>query len=132
MASEIESTTSIGYMTCIGSYFNDSRYNRLRLMFDVVPLPLDWPAEVNYHEAKAFCKWKGAEYRLTTEAEQHVLRSLPAFEAKTLETDPIYSADVIKRYNVNLAYGSSTVGFFCQYFDLHVLASGKFGRFFSP
>ena len=46
-------------------------------MFDLFPLPLDWPVEVNYHEAKAFCKWKGPEYRLPTEAEYHLMRSDP-------------------------------------------------------
>ena len=43
-------------------------------MFDVIDLPMDWPAEVNYHEAKAFCAWKGTGYRLPTEAEHHVMR----------------------------------------------------------
>lgn len=32
---------------------------RLRLMLEEVPMPWDWPVEVNYHEAKAFCQWKG-------------------------------------------------------------------------
>lgn len=30
----------------------------LRLMTEEVPMPWDWPVEVNYHEAKAFCNWK--------------------------------------------------------------------------
>ncbi len=46
---------------------------RLRLMFDVVDLPLDWPVEVNYHEAKAFCIWKGSDFRLQTEAEHNAI-----------------------------------------------------------
>jgi len=33
----------------------------LRLMTEEVPMHWDWPAEVNYHEAKAFCNWKKAE-----------------------------------------------------------------------
>lgn len=32
----------------------------LRLMTEEVPMPWDWPVEVNYHEAKAFCNWKAA------------------------------------------------------------------------
>lgn len=44
-----------------------------------MPLPLDWPVEVNYLEAKAFCNWKaattGSHIRLPTEAEWCVLRS---------------------------------------------------------
>ena len=43
-------------------------------MFDVISMPWDWPAEVNYHEAKAFCTWKGNGYRLPLEAEHHVMR----------------------------------------------------------
>ena len=43
-----------------------------------IPLPLNWPAEVNYLEAKAFCSWKSeqtsAYIRLPTEAEWYCLR----------------------------------------------------------
>ena len=50
---------------------------RLRLMTDVVAMPWDWPVEVNYHEAKAFCNWKkvstGLNYRLPTEDEWYRL-----------------------------------------------------------
>jgi len=37
----------------------------LRLMTEEVPMPWDWPAEVNYHEAKAFCNWKAQKTGLT-------------------------------------------------------------------
>lgn len=33
----------------------------LRLMCEEVPMPWDWPVEVNFHEAKAFCNWKAGE-----------------------------------------------------------------------
>lgn len=81
---------------------------KLRLIYDLVPLPLDWPAEVNFHEAKAFCAWMGPEYRLPTEAEECVLRGLPDFDPKNISTDPIYTESVKKLYNINLVYGSST------------------------
>ena len=49
----------------------------LRLMTDVVPMPWDWPVEVNCHEAAAFCGWKaetsGAAVRLPTEDEWYRL-----------------------------------------------------------
>jgi 5-histidylcysteine sulfoxide synthase/putative 4-mercaptohistidine N1-methyltranferase len=49
----------------------------LRLMTEEVAMPWDWPAEVNYHEAKAFCNWKRAEtglpVRLPTEDEWYRL-----------------------------------------------------------
>ncbi|MBN2717300.1 MAG: 5-histidylcysteine sulfoxide synthase, partial [Deltaproteobacteria bacterium] len=45
----------------------------LRLMTREIPLPLNWPVEVCYLEAKAFCNWKSAELkrkvRLPDEAE---------------------------------------------------------------
>jgi len=44
-------------------------------MFDVVDLPLCWPVEVNYHEAKAYCCWTGPDFRLLAEAEYHALRT---------------------------------------------------------
>ncbi len=50
---------------------------KLRLMTEEVPMPWDWPVEVNYHEAKAFCNWKqrdtGATTRLPTEDEWYRL-----------------------------------------------------------
>lgn len=50
---------------------------QLRLMTEVVDMPWDWPAEVNYHEAKAFCNWKaeitGQPVRLPTEDEWYRL-----------------------------------------------------------
>lgn len=50
---------------------------RLRLTLEEVPMPWDWPVEVNYHEAKAFCNWKrastGQPFRLPTEDEWYRL-----------------------------------------------------------
>ena len=33
---------------------------RQRLIFEVVELPLAWPAAVNAHEARAYCAWRTA------------------------------------------------------------------------
>jgi 5-histidylcysteine sulfoxide synthase/putative 4-mercaptohistidine N1-methyltranferase len=53
---------------------------RLRTMSEIVDMPWDWPVEVNYLEAKAFCNWlsrkTGKRLRLPTEAEWHRLRDL--------------------------------------------------------
>ena len=50
---------------------------KLRLMAEVVAMPWDWPVEVNYLEAKAFCNWKAAQtgesVRLPTEDEWYRL-----------------------------------------------------------
>lgn len=46
---------------------------QLRLMTKIIPMPWNFPAEINYLEAKAFCNWKsaktGKKLRLPTEAE---------------------------------------------------------------
>ncbi|CAJ1933810.1 unnamed protein product [Cylindrotheca closterium] len=55
---------------------------KLRTIFKVVDMPWDWPVDVNYYEAKAFCRWKTRKdgsptskpYRLLTEAEHHLIR----------------------------------------------------------
>ncbi|MFT5542515.1 MAG: 5-histidylcysteine sulfoxide synthase/putative 4-mercaptohistidine N1-methyltransferase [Glaciecola sp.] len=53
---------------------------RLRLMTEEVDMPWDWPAEVNYHESKAFCEWKseqtGQLIRMPTEDEWYRLCSV--------------------------------------------------------
>ncbi len=50
---------------------------KLRTMLEEIPLPLDHPVEVNYYEAKAFCRWfseqNNLEVRLPTEHEWHCL-----------------------------------------------------------
>lgn len=54
----------------------------LRAIFEVIPMQWDWPVDVNYYEAKAYCRWKMEKYepnsahpyRLLTEAEHHLLR----------------------------------------------------------
>jgi 5-histidylcysteine sulfoxide synthase/putative 4-mercaptohistidine N1-methyltranferase len=44
-----------------------------RSLAEEFPMPWSWPVDVNYHEAKAFCRWLGKErdqtIRLPTEAE---------------------------------------------------------------
>lgn len=79
-------------------------------MFDVVEMPKNWPVEVNYHEAKAFCKWKGQGFRLVTEAEHHALRDTTLDQIKSVQDDIIYQFDSLHpKVNHNLAFGSSTV-----------------------
>ncbi len=57
---------------------------QLRLMTEIVPMPWDWPVEVNYHEAKAFCNWKaqqtGLSIRLPTEDEWYRIYDVSGVE----------------------------------------------------
>ena len=52
---------------------------KLRLVAEEIDMPWNWPVEVNYLEAKAFCNWKsektGESYRLPTEAEWYKLHA---------------------------------------------------------
>jgi 5-histidylcysteine sulfoxide synthase/putative 4-mercaptohistidine N1-methyltranferase len=53
---------------------------QLRTMASVIDMPWNWPVEVNYLEAKAFCSWKAARtnlpLRLPTEDEWYRLRDV--------------------------------------------------------
>ena len=75
---------------------------QLRMMLEVIDMPWNWPAEINYLEAKAFCNWKseqiGSHIRMPTEAEWHRFRDL-------LDTDQPYW--VSAPGNINLEHGMS-------------------------
>jgi len=59
-------------------WLRDGENYQLRTMAQEIPMPWDWPVEVNYLEAKAFCNWKaqttGLPIRLPTEDEWYLLR----------------------------------------------------------
>ncbi|MFZ3230912.1 MAG: 5-histidylcysteine sulfoxide synthase [Pseudobdellovibrio sp.] len=61
---------------------------QLRTIFEIIPMPWDWPVEVNNHEAKAYAAWKEKKdqsklrYRLMTEAEHVAIR-------KEIKIDPV-------------------------------------------
>ncbi len=59
-------------------WIKDNGSWRLRTFVEEIAMPWDWPAEVNYLEAKAFCNWKSAKtgksLRLPTEEEWYLLR----------------------------------------------------------
>lgn len=91
---------------------------KLRTLFEVIDLPWDWPVEVNYHEAKAYCVWRaerdGSPRRLLSEAEHQALRGTRQRAAATagVESDPVMKYDGVAfarecGWNLNLACGSS-------------------------
>lgn len=86
---------------------------RLRTLFEVVDMPWDWPAEVNGHEAAAYCKWlserDGRPFRLPSEAEHNALRD----PVRGVGDDPVMCADGAtllreRGLNLNLGCGSSS------------------------
>lgn len=56
---------------------NNDSYN-YRSMTNIIPLPLNWPVDVNYLEAQAFCAWKSQQTNthitLPSEALWHALK----------------------------------------------------------
>lgn len=69
-----------------GQYFQ-------RNLLNEIPLPLSWPVEINYLEAKAFCEWKsqktGKYIHLPTEAQWHALNKSATHISKTIENGNI-------------------------------------------
>ena len=95
---------------------------KLRSTFEVIDMQWDWPALVNYYEAKAYCAWltakTGAEnpYRLLSEAEHQALRE-PAWRAaanwqsdddESLALDGVLNGDGLDNANLNLRFGSES------------------------
>ncbi len=58
---------------------NSAKDYRLKTMAREIDMPWDWPVEVNFLEAKAFCNWQakktGQPIRLPTEDEWHCMRN---------------------------------------------------------
>lgn len=74
-----------------------------RTMLKIIPMPWNWPVDVNELEAKAFANWKaektGKKIRLPTEAEWSVLRALVPEDQPTWDKAP---------GNINLEYFMSS------------------------
>jgi len=83
-------------------WFKQDNHYVQRNLLEEIPLPLNWPVEVNYLEAKAFCHWKSQQsdkhIRLPTEAEWQCLRN-------TIDDD-LVSWDKAPG-NINLEYYAS-------------------------
>jgi len=77
---------------------------KYRTMLEEIDMPWDWPVDVNYLEAKAFCNWlsakKGKPIRLPTEAEWYRL-----YDSHDLESQLEWKA---APGNFNLEYWASS------------------------
>ena len=75
-----------------------------RAMTEEIEMPLSWPVDVNYLEAKAFCQWKSEKenrnYRLLSEAEWYVL-----YEHAGIKDVPEFDDS---QANINLAHYASS------------------------
>ena len=77
-------------------------------MLEEIDMPWDWPADVNFHEAKAFCNWLSAhtdkQIRLPSETEWYRLYDLNIANAQ--ETD--HTEWIKAPGNINLEYWASS------------------------
>lgn len=75
-----------------------------RALAQEIPMPYNWPVEVNALEAEAFCRWKSAQegevYRLPTEAEWSVMVGEGNKDEEVFDDS---------RANINLAHYASSV-----------------------
>jgi 5-histidylcysteine sulfoxide synthase/putative 4-mercaptohistidine N1-methyltranferase len=82
---------------------------RLRCLAQEIPMPWNWPVEVNYLEAKAFCNWQAQEtgqpIRLPTEEEWYRLHDW--LEIADEPEWPALPGQV--EWNINLEHGASSV-----------------------
>ncbi|MEL7498884.1 MAG: 5-histidylcysteine sulfoxide synthase [Planctomycetota bacterium] len=94
---------------------NDNEY-QLRMMLEVIDMPWNWPVEINYLEAKAFCNWKskqsGAHFRMPTEAEWYRIR-------EKVDTDQPYWEKAPGNINLEDEFSPCPV-------DRHAFADGLF------
>ncbi len=78
---------------------------KYRALNSVIDMPMDWPVDVNYHEAKAYCNWLGARtsqnLRLPTEAEWYRLLEYSG------AVDVVLSSESGVRANINLEHFAS-------------------------
>lgn len=94
----------------------------LRTLFEEIPMQWDWPAIVNYYEAKAYCNWltdkqsaHNRPFRLLFEKEhvamrdtaQQQLTDWQPGEDQRLAQDPVMSDQAMKQrgHNLNLRFG---------------------------
>ncbi len=86
------------WVDCEGTFF-------YRALFDLLPLPEQWPVEINFYEAEAYSHWKGEGWRVMREPEYRCIS-----EEATLSSDQLFSGEFA---NINLQYFSpSPVGLF--------------------
>ena len=82
---------------------NDGSY-KYRAMLEEMDMPYNWPVDVNYLEAKAFCRWKsakeGKDYRLLSEAEWYRL-----YQRAGIKDVPEFDD---RKANINFRYWASS------------------------
>ena len=84
----------------------EGRDYKYRTIFEEIEMPVNWPVEVNYFEAIAYCQWLGSGARLMTESEYELFS-----QCSQIKGEPFLEGD----YNINMKFGSpSSVDYFDQ------------------
>lgn len=96
---------------------DQSKY-MFRTIFDIIEMPWDWPVEVNFLEAAAYCRWKGKGYRPITEAEWHRITGIthPSSEGELKDHNKVqFTEEVLQQdpalnpnYKANLDFSTMT------------------------
>lgn len=85
-------------------WIKDEDGYRYRAMLEEIEMPMNWPVDVNYLEAKAFCRWKSKRekknYRLLSEAEWYRL-----YERAGILDVPEFDD---RKANINFRYWASS------------------------
>jgi 5-histidylcysteine sulfoxide synthase/putative 4-mercaptohistidine N1-methyltranferase len=94
---------------------------RLRTIFSIEPMQWDWPAVVNYYEAKAYCAWRNEQepsqtFKLPNEAEYLRIRGIDtpnqstwkATDKDAVASDPVMNVAASEPFNLNLQFGSES------------------------
>ncbi|BBB56338.1 sulfatase-modifying factor protein [Candidatus Megaera polyxenophila] len=77
---------------------------KYRTVFEEINIPWNWPVEVNFYEAEAYCNWLGNGTRLMKEEE---------FELMSQYSDVNREPFLQDNYNINMKFGSPcAVNFF--------------------
>jgi len=88
---------------------------RIRTIFEEHTMQWDWPVDVNFHEATAYCNWKSEQdgmvkgaaeaYRVITESEHNIIRGPVIAEVKK---DHLVEDKWAGNANFNLLYSSQS------------------------
>jgi len=85
-------------------WVKDTSGYKYRAMLEEMDMPLNWPVDVNYLEAKAFCRWKSEKenknYRLLSEPEWYRL-----YERAGIQDIPEFDD---RQANINFRYWASS------------------------
>ena len=89
-------------------WVSDADSYKYRAMFDEIAMPFDFPVEVNHYEAIAYCRWKGYDTRLMSEAEWYLATYGSSESAQAADSQA-------ENYNLNLKFASpNPVGYLPQ------------------